>query len=87
MKRLFSSFKQLLSRTRLHWLLRSLERKSVALTLATLALCLGFATFVVLSGGMSFVHYALIEPLVLLATIIIRLMSKKLAKAKHSCTK
>ncbi|MBO1327687.1 PAS domain-containing sensor histidine kinase [Acetobacter suratthaniensis] len=51
--------------TRARWLLRALERRSVAITLATLALCLGFATFVVLSAGMSFGRYALIEPLVL----------------------
>ncbi|MFT9014991.1 MAG: PAS domain-containing sensor histidine kinase [Acetobacter sp.] len=54
-----------LSRNRLRWLLRSLERRSVSLILAALALCLGFATFVVLSAGMSFGHYALMEPLIL----------------------
>ncbi len=53
------------TRARARWLLRALERRSVAITLATLALCLGFATFVVLSAGMSFGRYALIEPLVL----------------------
>lgn len=65
MKQFLFSLRHLLSRTRLHWLLRSLERKTVAITLAALALCLGFATFVVLSGGMSFGHYSLIEPLLL----------------------
>ncbi|MDN7351409.1 sensor histidine kinase NtrY-like [Acetobacter senegalensis] len=71
MKHFLSTLKALLSRTRLHWLLRSLERKSVALTLAALALCLGFATFVALSGGMSFGHYAIIEPLILLVNSLV----------------
>lgn len=54
-----------LSRARLRWVLRSLERRSVALALAALTLCLGFATFVVLSAGMSFGRYALLEPIIL----------------------
>ena len=65
MQRFLSSLSTLLARTRFHWLLRSLERKTVALMLAALALGLGFATFVVLSGGMSFGHYALLEPIIL----------------------
>ncbi|MBS1015383.1 MULTISPECIES: PAS domain-containing sensor histidine kinase [Acetobacter] len=71
MQRFLSSLSTLLARTRFHWLLRSLERKTVALTLAALALGLGFATFVVLSGGMSFGHYAVIEPLVVVLNSVV----------------
>ncbi|MFT8519816.1 sensor histidine kinase NtrY-like [Acetobacter syzygii] len=68
------SFWHLFSRTRLQWLLRALERRSVAITLAALALCLVFATFVVLSGGMSFGHYALVEPFVLVVNGLVLLL-------------
>ncbi|BBC79197.1 two-component sensor histidine kinase [Acetobacter orientalis] len=71
MARFFSSLRAVLSKTRLNWLLRSLERSSVALTLAALALGLGFATFVVLSGGMSFGHYAVLEPVVVVLNSLV----------------
>ena len=64
----------LFTKARVRWLLRALERRSVAITLATLALCLGFATFVVLSAGMSFGRYALIEPLVLFLNGLVLLL-------------
>ena len=64
----------LFTKARVSWLLRALERRSVAITLATLALCLGFATFVVLSAGMSFGRYALIEPLVLFLNGLVLLL-------------
>ncbi len=68
------SFRHLFSRSRLQWLLRALERRSVAVTLVALALCLVFATFVVLSGGMSFGHYAVVEPLVLFVNGLVLLL-------------
>ncbi|MDN6714517.1 MAG: HAMP domain-containing protein, partial [Acetobacter sp.] len=68
------SFSHLFSRAGLQWLLRALERRSVAVTLVALALCLVFATFVVLSGGMSFGHYAVVEPLVLVVNGLVLLL-------------
>lgn len=72
MKNFFRNAPDVRPRSRLHWVFRSLERKSVALTLAALALGLGFATFVVLSGGMSSGHYySIIEPLVIVLNSLV----------------
>ena len=67
-------FRHFFSRARLQWLLRALERRSVDLTLVALALCLGFSTFVVLSGGMSFGHYAVLEPVVVIVKGLVLLL-------------
>lgn len=75
MRRFFASVHLFMAQTRIHWLFRSLESRSVTLTLAALALGLGFATFVVLSGGTSSGHYAVLEPLVVaLNTLVLCLL-------------
>ena len=83
MKQWLSHCHEWLLKTRLIWLLRSLERKSVALTLAALALVLGLATFVVLSAGMSLGHYMVIEPLVVIlnAFVLCLLLAALLMRA------
>lgn len=55
-------------RERVYWLLHSLGQRSVVITLAALTVCLGLATFVVLSAGTTF--YTALEPLVLFLNTI-----------------
>ncbi|GBQ33747.1 PAS domain-containing sensor histidine kinase [Gluconacetobacter azotocaptans] len=58
----------------MHLLLDMLARRDVATMLVAMALCLGVATFVVLSGGMSLTHYPRVQALIFLLNFLVLLL-------------